>query len=175
MPSVQGAASRIFRFHPDRLKHLVLQTAPPEDVIFRISEQNKTHALVLLCYLQFVCSLFELFCSCTPSSRPPVCAFVDNRYAIDAANNTNKCKANRKQVAETRRAVSALRTLTEVSIRWVPAHAGVGGNEVADSLAKRGGKGTTSRAPLPRRPRLLAAPLTPLSLPPAPSSTQISS
>ena len=139
MPSVQGAASRIFRFHPDRLKHLVLQTAPPEDVIFRISEQNKTHALVLLCYLQFVCSLFELFCSCTPSSRPPVCAFVDNRYAIDAAHNTIKCKSDRKQVAETRHAVSALRTLTEVSICWVPAHAGVG--EIAVSLAKTGRQG----------------------------------
>ena len=108
-----------------------------------------TNNVAELAALQFVCdSLFELFSSCAPSSRPSVCVFVDNRYATDAANNTNKCKANRKQVAETRRAVSALRTLTEVSIRWVPAHAGVGGNEVADSLAKRGAKGTTSRAPL---------------------------
>ena len=136
MPSVQGAASRIFRFHPDRSNHLVLQAAPPEDVM----EQNKTHALVLLCYFQFVCdSLFELFCSCTPSSRPPVCVFVDNRYAIDAAQNTNKCKSDRKQVAETRHAVSALRSLTEVSICWVPAHAGVG--EIAVSLAKTGRQG----------------------------------
>lgn len=37
-----------------------------------------------------------------------------------------------------------LRKLTRVDIFWVPAHAGVFDNDVADFLAKRGAKGCTS-------------------------------
>ena len=65
----------------------------------------------------------------------------------------------------TRRAVSRLRTLTEVFLRWVPAHADVEGNEVADTLAKRGAKGTTSRAPPDPPPPPHSTPAIPLSSP----------
>ena len=50
-PVSRDAASRIIRFHPDRSKHLVLQTAPPEDFIFRTPEQNKTHLTHSSCFV----------------------------------------------------------------------------------------------------------------------------
>ena len=39
-----------------------------------------------------------------------------------------------------------LRRLTAVHLMWVPAHAGIIQNEIADSLAKRGAHGVSSRA-----------------------------
>ena len=259
------AARRLIRYQVDQSKYLVLQTAPPEDYIFRSPDSEKLHALVLLCFslavwrarcagygkpstpatrerapqlitktfqalmkscthkmakkvrdkraekalfmqqlsllpphacvaytdgssygnpgpagagftvvpsvlvpgasssvclgvatnnvaelaaLQFLCEhLCELLSRAARASRPPVFVFIDNRFTIEGANSDKKCKANRKQVAMTRRAVSDLRALTDVSLRWVPAHAEVEGNEDADTLAKRGAKGTTSRDP----------------------------
>ena len=123
-----------------------------------------TNNVAELAALQFLCEhLFELLSRVAPSSRPPVFVFIDNRYAIESANSDKKCKANRRQVGLTRRAVSALRTLTDVSLRWVPAHAEVGGNEDADTLAKRGAKGTTSSDPPspPSPPALAPAQLSP--------------
>ena len=123
-----------------------------------------TNNVAELAALQFLCEhLFELLSRISPSSRPPVFVFIDNRYAIESANSDKKCKANRRQVGLTRRAVSALRTLTDVSLRWVPAHAEVDGNEDADTLAKRGAKGTTSSDPPspPSPPALAPAQLSP--------------
>ena len=45
--------------------------------------------------------------------------------------------------------LSDLRQLADVYIQWVPGHAGVVGNEIADFLAKRGVNGTSSTASPP--------------------------
>ena len=125
-----------------------------------------TNNVAELAALQFLCEhLFVMISPVPPCSRPPVFVFIDNKYAIESANSEKRCKANRRQVAMTRRAVSHLRTLTEVFLRWVPAHADVEGNEVADTLAKRGAKGTTSRAPPDPPPPPPSTPPIPLSSP----------
>ena len=64
------------------------------------------------------------------------------------ADSTGRARANRRQVKLTREALTSLRLITNVSLHWVPGHAGVPGNELADRLAKRGAKGTTSHDPL---------------------------
>lgn len=82
-----------------------------------------------------------------PEGRDPVFIFVDNQFAINAANGKSKIRANKPLVALVQRALEALRDITPTTLVWVPGHAGIGGNELADALAKRGAKGINSGHP----------------------------
>lgn len=95
-------------------------------------------------------ALLHLYPCLANQRRPPrVYIFVDNQYAINVSTQQWTSRSNRPLVAQIHKALSRLRTLTEVFIMWVPGHAHVYGNEVADTLAKRGARGVSSSAPLP--------------------------
>ena len=76
--------------------------------------------------------------------QPKIHIFIDNQYAIRAADSYTRVRANRRQVKLTRDALASLRNITTVTLHWVPGHAGIPGNELADRLAKRGASGITS-------------------------------
>ena len=79
--------------------------------------------------------------------RLPLYVFVDNQYAINAAEGKIRTRANAVVVKKTQQALVKLRQIIPVTLIWVPGHAGVIQNEIADGLAKRGAKGITSKAP----------------------------
>lgn len=62
-----------------------------------------------------------------------VCMFTDSSYAIGVLTKGWKAKANPELIAEVKRALAAL---DDVELRYVPGHAGVELNEVADRLAR---------------------------------------
>jgi hypothetical protein len=76
--------------------------------------------------------------------QPKIHIFIDNQYAIRAADSYTRVRANRRQVKLTRDALASLRNITTVTLHWVPGHASIPGNELADRLAKRGASGITS-------------------------------
>ena len=83
-----------------------------------------------------------------PSAQiPPVFIFVDNQFAIKAANGQSKIRANKALVAIVQHSLNVLRELTPATLVWVPGHSNIGGNDVADALAKRGAKGISSDQP----------------------------
>ena len=53
-------------------------------------------------------------------------------------------RANKALVAIVQQSLADLRKLTPVTLMWVPGHADIGGNDVADALAKRGARGISS-------------------------------
>lgn len=77
--------------------------------------------------------------------------FVDNKYAINVTASTKvwKAKCHQPLVRQIHLALTSLQNLTQVFFLWVPAHAKIYGNEVADHLAKRGAKAASfsSRPP----------------------------
>ena len=75
---------------------------------------------------------------------PQVFIFVDNQFAIKAANGQSRIRANKALVAIVQQSLADLRKLTPVTLMWVPGHADIGGNDVADALAKRGARGISS-------------------------------
>ena len=100
-----------------------------------------------------------------PSSSkppPPVHIFCDNRYALGVADGKWNAKAHRPLVTQIQSTLASLRLLTTVLLLWVPGHADVEGNEVADRLAKDAAlsthPGLTPAPPLPLHPPLLAPP-----------------
>ena len=54
-------------------------------------------------------------------------------------------RANKTLIAKMRASLCDLRRLTTVHLMWVPAHAGIIQNKIADRLAKRGAHGVSSR------------------------------
>lgn len=64
----------------------------------------------------------------------PIRIFTDSRYSIGVLTQGWKAKKNPELVAEVRRALAAL---ADVELRYVPGHAGVALNEVADQLARQ--------------------------------------
>jgi ribonuclease HI len=66
--------------------------------------------------------------------------FVDNKYAINVSTKVWKAKCHRPLVRQIHLTLASLLKLTQVFFLWVPAHAMIYGNEVADYLAKRGAK-----------------------------------
>ncbi len=97
---------------------------------------------------------------------PPEHIFCDNRYALGVADGKWKAKAHRPLVTHIQSTVASLRVLTAVLLLWVPGHADVEGNEVADRLAKGAAlsthPGLTPSPPLPLHPPLLAPPTHPI-------------
>ena len=67
---------------------------------------------------------------------------------IDAAEGKTQPRSNKAQITRTREALQALRRATKAFLCWVPGHADIIPNEIADRLAKRGASKITSFAPL---------------------------
>jgi ribonuclease HI len=84
--------------------------------------------------------------------RLPLYAFTDSKYAIGVVDGGSTPRTNVKQVRSTVLALKRLRQLIPVVLDWVPAHAGIELNEIADQLAERGRKGETSEALLQAKP-----------------------
>jgi ribonuclease HI len=73
----------------------------------------------------------------------PIRVFTDSRYSIGVLTQGWKAKKNPELVAKVR---EALRRLPDVELHYVPGHAGVALNEVADALAR---EAVDRRASLP--------------------------
>ena len=80
----------------------------------------------------------------------PVHIFLDNLYAKNIGEGRWSAKSNFKFVDELLEALNELRALTSTSLFWVPAHADIFENEIADRLAKRGANGNSSDECLPQ-------------------------
>ena len=83
------------------------------------------------------------------SPHVPLYICIDNSYTINVADGKWKPKTNRKTIKETKTWVDKLRQVTPTFLIWVPGHAKIDGNDIADHLAKRGARGNTSRPPPP--------------------------
>ena len=77
---------------------------------------------------------------------PPngVAFFIDNMLTINLAEGKWKAKSSRRLVDSLLSTLARLRAITTVSFYWVPGHALILGNEVADWMAKQGAKGSPS-------------------------------
>ena len=64
--------------------------------------------------------------------------FTDNQYALNVSTSKWKAKAHRPLITSIHKLISTLQLSSDLSIGWVPGHAGVDGNEEADGLAKQG-------------------------------------
>ena len=74
--------------------------------------------------------------------------FSDNMYALKTITGEWSTQSNVDLVKEAQACLAELSKHATVHLMWVPGHADVYGNEVADRLAKRGAKGSTSTSPL---------------------------
>jgi len=74
----------------------------------------------------------------------PVYFFVDNRLAIQIAIGRSSPLWAREAVTVIRRNLEVIALTRRVFFLWVPGHAGVEGNEIADELAKLGAAGTSA-------------------------------
>ena len=103
---------------------------------------------------------------CCPPRR--VYVFSDNQYALNVSIGKWKAKAHRPLIANIIELITFLRQRSHLTISWVPGHADIEGNEVADKLAKQGALACSpgpTRTPPQRttRPnRCLTHPLVPL-------------
>jgi ribonuclease HI len=98
--------------------------------------------------IKHACSdLFSAFSEAAVPNPLPVYGFIDNKYAIEATDELIRSKTNLGVLAEARSALKDLRSLTSVTLGWIPGHSKLWGNEVADLLAKDGAQGITSRSP----------------------------
>ena len=103
--------------------------------------------------IRVVCNLIKAELLESPRARTPqVFIFVDNQFAIKAANGQSRIRANKALVTLVQQSLEALRKITPVTLVWVPGHAGIGGNDVADALAKRGAHGISSDHAPPTTP-----------------------
>ena len=131
---------------PSGAGFVVLPNSTCPEHHYSIDIGHSTNNVAELVGIEKACSF--LLSTFSGSSCPKVHIYIDNQYAIRMADSTGRARANRRQVKLTREALTSLRLITNVSLHWVPGHAGVPGNELADRLAKRGAKGTTSHDPL---------------------------
>jgi ribonuclease HI len=79
--------------------------------------------------------------------RRHVHLFLDNLYAKNIGDGNWIAKSNLGLVGELLDALRSLRALTQVTLFWVPGHAGIFENDLSDFLAKRGAEGVTGPAP----------------------------
>ena len=74
----------------------------------------------------------------------------DSQAAIRAINST---VIKNSTTLEATMALNTLRESNEITLRWIPAHFGYEGNELADQLSKRGSnndRATRIKLPMPR-------------------------
>ena len=71
----------------------------------------------------------------------PIFFFTDNRRAISLAVGRASSGCSRPELKQLHRSLSTIADDRRSAIFWVPAHAGVDGNETADKLAKLGAHG----------------------------------
>ena len=64
--------------------------------------------------------------------------FIDNQYALNVSTGKLKSNAHRPLIANIIELITFLRQRSHLTISWVPGHADIEGNEVADKLAKQG-------------------------------------
>lgn len=74
----------------------------------------------------------------------PIVFFIDNLFTINIAERKWIGRSNKKLIRQLLQALDQLRRVASFSFAWVPGHASIIGNEIADWLAKRGACGTTS-------------------------------
>ena len=77
-------------------------------------------------------------------SLPNVVFFVDSTYTLNIAAGRWKAKANLDTITTLKSSVVRLRSLTTVSLFWVPSHSGIFESELVDFLAKEGADGISS-------------------------------
>ena len=75
------------------------------------------------------------------NSRDPVFVFTDNREAINVAVGRSKPAWCVEEAKEIRAMITKLAESRRVHVYWVPGHAGIKGNDLADKLAKLGAAG----------------------------------
>jgi hypothetical protein len=78
----------------------------------------------------------------------PIRIFIDNKYTIYCSQRLWHAKSNLDVLEKIYPVLESIRSKREVHLLWVPAHAGIPGNELADRLAKRGAHGESSNRPL---------------------------
>ena len=81
--------------------------------------------------------------SITPSDTP-LYYFIDNTATIKIGLGYCNYAAKPQIAEEIIQNLSISSRLHPVYLIWVPAHIGITGNEIADYLAKRGARGTSS-------------------------------
>ena len=77
-------------------------------------------------------------------SFPNVQIFTDSMYAMNMILGEWIPRCNFELIAEAQTALQRLRACANVNILWVPGHAEVPENDMADLLAKRGARGVSS-------------------------------
>jgi len=75
--------------------------------------------------------------------------FIDNQYAIKTVQGDWNAKLNTDLIKEAKHRLQLLKSLIPTFLIWVPGHAGIPGNDIADWLAKRGARNISSREPPP--------------------------
>jgi ribonuclease HI len=91
-----------------------------------------------------------LFLARRPGGLPPVVRiFTDNQFAINTSLGKWKTSCHSDILQGILACRAELQGFSQVLLLWVPAHAGVYGNEVADYLAKRGASGISAINPPP--------------------------
>ena len=168
-PGPAGSGYYMYTEHTPITRHTFFSLHVPN------STNNKTELIAVTRALQHI----KLAIDARSPRPPPIYIFVDNKYAINATQGTTRNRTNLALVREARAALAALSRITTVHIDWVPGHANIFQNEIADYLAKRGSRGTSTQLPPPRphpqqNPKQMQPPRrpksspTPLARPPSP-------
>jgi ribonuclease HI len=93
--------------------------------------------------------------------------FIDNQYAIKTTVKEWVAKSNLDLIHQAQTLLCRLKQRFPTHLLWVPGHAQIPGNEIADWLAKRGAQGNSTCDPPPEnilhprppaRPRPVAPP-----------------
>ncbi len=128
--------------------HGMVKTTPlDENVLSPIEGSNNTGEM------KAVIELFDyiLYYSDLPIGSE-VIVFIDSSYVILSLHGDLLPSTHHQLVELAQQYFTALRTIYKVSLRKVPSHVGIPGNELADTLAKRGvsSYGTVGRFAPPR-------------------------
>ena len=70
--------------------------------------------------------------------------FIDNTFVINTVEDKWNANSNLTLISQAKTLLEQARRLSPTTLIWVPGHAGIFGNELADFLAKRGASGISS-------------------------------